>query len=275
MLLEDLRAHKRATNVEGDRSTRYSLARWPGSGSMWMKTWQVLGLSCLMLPLASAGRAQVDESVAPEPAPTVTSPTITREMVEAPPPEELVRDESHDGVNVGFTWALQVGVPIFLDVDRDVVKAGGDVSFFAAADFGFFLLGGGGGVGWNRINLNNQTEIPFGGTSPLSRVFLSVPDIRFQLEDLKVVLPYFGASFDMNFWNFRETEPGCIDFYCTDVSVYRFTPGFTVRAGLGFEVSKNIYVDTGLRYSYSGEGNFFNRTQQWLTPYFGVLIRAR
>lgn len=245
------------------------------SGVMWMRMLKHVALVCLAMASASTTAAQFDESTAPEPAPTVTQPTVTREMIEAPPPEELVRDESHQGVKIGFTWALQVGVPIFLDVDRDVVKAGGDVSFFAAADFGFAMVGGGFGVGWNRINLNNQDMIPFTGRSPLTRVFLSIPDIRFQWDDLKVVLPYLGASFDMNFWNFRETADGCIDFYCTDVSVYRFTPGVTARIGLGFEVSNNIYIDTGLRYSFSGEGNFFQQTQQWLTPYFGVLIRAR
>lgn len=238
-------------------------------------TLQLVGLTCLAMTSPSSVRAQLDESVAPKPAPTVTHPTVTREMIEAPLPEELIRDEPQDGVNVGFTWALQVGVPIFLDVDRDVVKAGGDVSFFAAADFGFTTLGGGFGVGWNRIDLNNQDEIPFTGRSPLTRVFLSIPDIRFQWDDLKVVLPYLGASFDMNFWNFRQTEEGCIDFYCTDVSVYRFTPGVTVRGGLGFEIAHNIYIDAGLRFSFSGEGNFFEQTQQWLTPYFGALIRTR
>jgi hypothetical protein len=30
-----------------------------------------------------------------------------------------------------------------------------------------------------------------------------------------------------------------------------------------------------LRYSFTGEGNFFMRSHWWLTPYVGVLVRRR
>ncbi|MCZ6807282.1 MAG: hypothetical protein O7F08_10040, partial [Deltaproteobacteria bacterium] len=96
-----------------------------------------------------------------------------------------------------------------------------------------------------------------------------------QVPDLKVVLPYISGAFDMNFWNFRETETGCNFYYCSNFSVYRFTPGFTGRAGLGLEVKHGIYIDMGLRYSFTGKGDFFQQSRWWLTPYVGVLVRRR
>ncbi|MEM7436661.1 MAG: hypothetical protein AAF436_16010, partial [Myxococcota bacterium] len=236
-------------------------------------------LGLILAVSGSVALAQLDPTVDPSTSTTSSvpppPPPVTREMIEAPRTEEPIAEQPPEKSKVGFSWGLQVGVPIFLDVDRDIVKAGGDVSFFAGADFGYFIIGGTGGVGWNRINLNNQPDVTFGGKSPLTRVFLSVPEFRVQIPNLAIVLPYVSASFDMNFWNFRQTEITCTSFYCTDTSVYRFTPGFTARAGVGLEVAPSIYIDVGFRCSYSGEGNFFNQSRQWITPYFGVLIRAR
>jgi hypothetical protein len=110
--------------------------------------------------------------------------------------------------------------------------------------------------------------------SPLTRVFLSVPEIRFQVTDLRVVLPYISGSFDVNFWSLRVTGTPCGAFYCVDVGG-RFTPGFTGRGGLAFEVASGIHVDLGLRYSFSGKGNSFEQSRWWLAPYVGVLFRHR
>jgi len=55
---------------------------------------------------------------------------------------------------------------------------------------GVFVVGGGGGVGWNRIDLNGVEAggIVLSGASPVSRVFLSVPEMRLQVAHLRVVL---------------------------------------------------------------------------------------
>ncbi|MGB5812128.1 MAG: hypothetical protein WBG86_16450 [Polyangiales bacterium] len=239
-------------------------------------------LCCALLPVAATASAQGDPSTELGTSTTTmlppNPPPVTADMLEAdpsPPPEAT------DGLKVGFTWALQVGVPIFLDVDRDIVKAGGDVSFFGAADFDYFMLGGAAGIGWNPVKLDGVTvdidgqPVTLSGRSPLTRLFLSIPEFRVQVPNLKVFLPYAGISFDMNFWNFRQTEVGCGAYYCSEFSVYRFTPGFTARGGLGIHTKGGIYIDAGLRYSYSGKGNFFEQKRQWLTPYVGVMIRAR
>ena len=205
-----------------------------------------------------------------------TPPPAPAEMVESPPPAQpALQPPEKEGLEVGFTWALQIGIPIFLDVDRDIVKAGADISFFGGADFGYFIIGGAAGLGWNPVDLNASGISGLNGRSPVTRLFLSIPEVRFQVPDLKVVLPYISGSFDINFWNFRETQASCGFYYCSRSSVYRFTPGFTGRGGLAFEVKNGIYVDLGLRYSFTGKGDFFAQSRWWLTPYVGVLVRRR
>ena len=171
-----------------------------------------------------------------------------------------------------FTWSINIGVPIILDVPRDVVRPGADIFFFGAADFGFFVIGGDFGLQWNPIDLDSVTGLS--GRRPLSRIYLSAPEVRFQVPDLKVVLPYVSFAFDMNFWNFAESTIACGYWYCSDVSVYRFTPGFSGKAGVAFDVKESgVHIDVGFKYSFTGKGNFFEQTGWWLTPYVGVLVR--
>lgn len=231
---------------------------------------------CLPAALASA---QWDPSTEPGTSTTATvaptPPPAPPELVETPPPPPEGEPSESWWHEPGFTWALQIGVPIFLDVPRDVVKAGGDISFFGGADFGSFIVGGAAGIGWNPIDLNNADISGASGRSPVTRLFLSVPEVRFQVPGLKVVLPYISGAFDINWWNFRETDLVCGAWYCTRSSVYRFTPGFTGRGGLAFEAKGGIYVDVGLRYSFTGKGDFFQQSRWYLTPYVGVLLRRR
>lgn len=257
-----------------------------------------LKLATLLVPLCvpvSLASAQGDPSAGAETSTTATvaptPPPPPPDMVSEPPPPQPGVQHADEGRHLGFTWALQIGVPIFLNREvpagltttksgRDIERPGADISFFGGADFGYFVLGGVAGVGWNPIDLNGVTVggVSLAGRSPLTRIFLSVPEVRFQLPDSNVVMPYISGSFDMNFWNFRETETTCTAYYyyyCSNYDVYRFTPGFTGRGGAAFEVKHGVYIDVGLRYSFSGKGNFFEESQWWLTPYAGVLVRRR
>ena len=248
-----------------------------------------LGLSMmfvgLSLPVLTAA-AQPDPLAEPEPEPSETpilappqstgsSAGSSTEMVDAPPSVQTMPVRQDRTPNVGLMWAFQVGVPIFLDVDRSIEKAGGDLSFFAGADFGYFVVGGVMGVGWNPVDVDGVVVdgTTLSGRSPLHRIFLSLPEVRVQIPDLKVLLPYISGSFDMNWWNFRETAVACGFYYCTRFAVYRFTPGFTGRAGMGFDIKRGIHLDVGLRYSFTGKGDFFQRSRWWLTPYIGILVR--
>lgn len=177
-----------------------------------------------------------------------------------------------------FTWSLGIGVPIVLDVPRDRVRPGASLFFFGGADFGFLIVGGGFGLQWNPIDLDNVVG-PGGsiidGRAPLTRIHLSAPEIRLQVPNLPVVLPYISGAFDMNFWNFRETAVGCTYWYCSTFAVYRFTPGYTGKAGLAFDVKDSgVHIDVAFQYSFTGKGNFFSESGWWLAPVIGVLIRT-
>lgn len=233
----------------------------------------------LCLP-SSWTSAQWDASTEPG----TTPPATTAPAPPPPPPDQMVYEappvqqpqDQKKGLEVGFTWSLGLGVPIVLDVPREVVRPGANIFFFGGADFGFFIVGGSAGLQWNPIDLNSGAVPGVSGRSPLTRIYLSLPEVRFQIPDLKVVLPYISGSFDMNFWNFQETAVGCGYWYCSAYSVYRFTPGFTGKAGLGFNIKESgVYIDAGFQYSFTGKGNFFEESGWWLAPYVGVLVRRR
>jgi len=236
---------------------------------------------CLPATLASAqwdASTQEGTSTTATTAPT-PPPAPSDQMVSTTPYPAAEQPQEKKGLEVGFTWGLSIAVPIFLDVPSDIVRPGAAINFFGGADFGWFIVGGDAGLQWNPIDLNGVTAgtppVNLSGRSPLTRIYLSIPEFRFQVPDLKVVLPYLSGSFDMNFWNFRETQVGCGYWYCSQYSVYRFTPGFTGKAGLGFNVKGGVYIDAGFQYSFTGKGNFFAQSRWWLAPYVGVLVRRR
>jgi len=213
---------------------------------------------------------------------TATAPTPPPappdQMVATTPYPGVQQTDEKKGLEVGFTWSIGIGVPIALDVPRSVVRPGANIFFFGGADFGWFIIGGDAGLQWMPIDLDgvNVGGTILSGRRPLTRIYLSLPEVRFQVPDLKVALPYITGSFDMNFWNFAETAVGCGYWYCSQYSVYRFTPGFTGKAGIAFNINKSgVYIDVGFQYSLTGKGNFFGSSQWWLAPYAGVLVRRR
>ena len=239
-------------------------------------------LVALWLP-ATLASAQWDASTQEGTSTTATTaptppPAPSDQMVSTTPQPAVQQPQEKEGLEVGFTWGLSIGVPIVLNVNRDNVRPGANINFFGGADFGFFVIGGDVGLQWNPIDLNglNVDGVLLSGRHPLTRIYLSLPEVRFQVPGLKVVLPYITGAFDMNFWNFAETTVGCGYWYCSQVSVYRFTPGFTGKAGLGFNINESgVHIDMGFQYSFTGKGNFFDQTGWWLAPYVGVLVRRR
>ena len=173
--------------------------------------WTAL-LIALWLP-ATLASAQWDASTeegayTTAPAPPPAPPDQMVADTPLPPLQEPGSDKAWKPAS--FIWSLDIGVPIVLDVPRDVVRPGASVFFFGGADFGFFAIGGDFGLQWNPIDLNgfNAGGTILSGRKPLTRIYLSVPEVRFQVPDLKVVLPYISFAFDMNFWNFAETGVG-------------------------------------------------------------------
>ena len=195
------------------------------------------------------------------------------QMISETPPQ-VQEPGGKEPMKVSFAWSLGIGVPIVLDVPRDTVRPGANIFFFGAADFGWFMIGGDVGLQWHPIDLNNVPGLS--GRAPLTRIYLSAPEFRFQVPDLGLLLPYISGSFDMNFWNFQETAVGCGYWYCSTYSVYRFTPGYTGKAGLGFNINDSgVHIDVAFQYSFTGKGNFFEESGWWLAPVIGVLVRSR
>ena len=230
--------------------------------------------------MASLVSAQWDSSTQEGTVSTASTPPPA-------PPDQMVSDTPYPAVQqpekekkafkpASFAWSLGIGVPIFLDVPRTNVRPGANIFFFGAADFGFFMVGGDFGLQWNPIDLDGVVVdgVALSGRSPLTRIYLSAPEVRFQVPDLKVVLPYISGAFDMNFWNFRETTVGCGYWYCSRYSVYRFTPGFTGKGGIALNIKESgVHIDVAFQYSFTGKGNFFADSGWWLAPVIGVLVR--
>ncbi len=219
----------------------------------------------------SAGAPAV---VAPQPPPAPGTPNRpgSTGLVTAPPaPQPKPKKQP----KVQPQWGIDLGVPLWLDVDREVVRPGAQLDFWAAADFGFVAVGGRMGFGWTPVELSKSgdPELRWYGREPLRRINLS-PEIRLQIPGEKI-LPYLSNAFDMNWWNFLERDVFCDPWYwaCSSFGVYRFTPGYTGRVGIGIRAAKAFHIDLGFAWSLTGKGDFFEQKFWALSPYAGVLFR--
>jgi len=231
-----------------------------------MGVWRGALWSALGCVLCASGAKAQDYSY-PTPPPQ-NQPYSTQPALEEPPPPPV---KSHRGFQGGFN----IGVPLFVDVDRDVVRPGADLHFFGGYDIGYAMFGIDLGAMWTPIDLDNFSELPpgvSGGRSPVTRLYFS-PEVRVQVPNRTPILPYVAMTFDVNWWRFRDTGIACNFWYCTEVAVFRFTPGFTAKGGVAFRIKQGVHIDVGFKYSYSGAGDFFLRREQWITPYLGILAR--
>jgi hypothetical protein len=178
------------------------------------------------------------------------------------------------GPELRFIAGATIGVPIFLDVDHDVVRPGADLFAWLGLDVEWIVFAVGFGASWNPIDLGEASGGEGLGRSPLTRLYLS-PEIRLQVPKSDAVLPYLSGAFDANWWRHREVqEISCSIWYCATRARFEFAPGFTGKVGLGIKTGKRVYIDVGMKYSLSGAGNFFDSTQWWLTPFVGILYRG-
>ena len=227
-----------------------------------------------ILVVVAVGLASLTSSVSAQGAwsspPPPTSSTPSRPVEQYNPPS----DARHYARHRGYQGAFHLGIPIWLNVDKNVVRPGADLNFFGAYDMGYVAFGLGAGVMWTPINFYN---IP-GATGasyerrPMTRLYLA-PELRVQIPNNTPMMPYIGITFDANWWRVAQTDLVCGAFYCTRAAVFLFTPGMTAKLGFAFRVSGGTYLDLGVKYSLSGSGNFFTRREQWITPYFGMLFR--
>jgi len=221
---------------------------------------------------ALAALLSVPQAVAQDysyPTPPPQSSPYAAQPAPAPPPSES------PGKSRGFQGGFNIGVPVWLNVDRSVVRPGADLHFFGGYDIGYAMFGLDLGVMWTPIDLNRAPGLPPGsspGRSPLTRLYFG-PEVRVQVPNRSPILPYLAATFDVNWWRFRETAIGCGVWYCTQVAVFRFAPGFTAKLGIAFRIKRGAHIDLGVKYSLTGPGDFFVQREQWVTPYLGFVMR--
>ncbi|MGB8329714.1 MAG: hypothetical protein WCE62_06270 [Polyangiales bacterium] len=205
-----------------------------------------------------------------EPPPTQTYSSRPVEQYPAPPAS------SREPLERGLIGAFNIGVPIMLDVDSDVVRPGVDLNGFGGLDMEYVVFGLGAGAMWTPINSDQISGAPPGsgyGRSPMTRLYFS-PEVRVQVPNKSPIVPYLGVTFDANWWRVHSYDVvACGAFYCRTYAVFLFTPGMTAKVGFAFKVSDGTYIDVGAKYSLSGPGNFFPSRQQWVTPYAGILFR--
>jgi len=227
----------------------------------------IVGGALALLLSTSVASAQGAWSAEPDQTHSYSS----RPVEQYPPPSSAEQQAMHRG----YQGAFNIGVPVWLNVDRDVVRPGADLNFFGGYDIGYAVFGLGLGAMWTPINFNSIPEAPPGSgydRSPMTRLYFA-PELRVQVPNNTPVLPYIGITFDANWWRVKETDIVCGWYYCARVAVFRFTPGMTAKVGMAFEVSRGTHIDIGFKYSLSGTGSFFFRREQWVTPYIGMLFR--
>lgn len=201
------------------------------------------------------------------------TPPPQNQAYEPPPaePEPIKKVSAHRGFQGGFN----IGVPIWLDVDTKVVRPGADLHFFGGYDMGYVMFGVNLGAMWTPIDGNqipglSASDNP--GRYPVTRLYVA-PEVRAQVPNKSPILPYVAMTFDINWWHFRQTGIVCNFWYCAQVNVFNFTPGFTAKAGIAFRIKQGAHIDLGVKYSLSGPGDFFLRREQWVTPYLGFFFR--
>ncbi|MBW2375741.1 MAG: hypothetical protein JRF55_07045 [Deltaproteobacteria bacterium] len=93
-------------------------------------------------------------------------------------------------VELRFQGGVNLGVPIFLDVDRDIVKPGLSFTGWGGFDIGWVVFDFGLGLQWTGIDTNNIPDVQQpSGSEPLIRWNFS-PGVRFQVPNVEAVLPY-------------------------------------------------------------------------------------
>ena len=225
------------------------------------------GATWVAITILGAQRAAAQEYY------TYPTPPPQNQPYQPPPKEPEPREKV--SAHRGFQGGFNIGVPVWLNTDTSIVRPGADLHFFGGYDMGYVMFGIDLGAMWTPIDGNNIPDFPLGtspGRYPVTRLY-AAPEVRVQVPNKSLILPYVAMTFDINWWHFRQTGTACNFWYCVQVNVFDFTPGFTAKAGIAFRVKQGAHIDLGVKYSFSGPGNFFQRSEQWLTPYLGFFFR--
>jgi hypothetical protein len=175
---------------------------------------------------------------------------------------------------------VDLGVPVVLDVDRDLIRPGVNLHGQGGIDLGYAAFFVHGGWRWIPVDFDRASkghpQYDGEGREPLKNPYFGI-GARLQVPNRTRLMPYVSGSVDFNFWNFNESETACAGgfyyWWCADYDVYRFTAGFSARGGLAVHVANGMYVDLGMGLSMSFQGDFFDRNEVWLEPFVGMAYR--
>jgi len=167
---------------------------------------------------------------------------------------------------------FQIGVPLWYDVPREIVRPGVHLGGRVGIDWGFF--GGFIDVGATFVPIDLGR---YGlGRDPLVRLHAGLGGrLQYPTDHVR---PYLDLIFDFNGWSFRSIEIDCVGvlpggFWCTGTGAFEFTPGWTGRAGVQIVVRKPWAIDLGVAFSMTYRGNLFPRAEWWMEPFIGLSMR--
>ena len=183
-------------------------------------------------------------------------------------------DRPMTSVDTGMKSSISIfaGAPVFLDVDNEIVRPRAALDIRFGFDLGYITFDFDTGFQANRVRASRLDLDPPLSDDTLKRVHFGF-GTRFQVPNDSNVLPYLSVNFDFNWWNLFEQQIICGGWVCGGHSKYRFTPGFTGRAGMAFDIGSGLLLDVGLGAGMSLTGSFFEEKVYWLEPYIGVTFR--
>ena len=170
--------------------------------------------------------------------------------------------------------SFMLGVPVWFTGEHAVVDPGVSFEMRFARRYG--LIAPELTLGW-QINWLDQGELPASVRRSqdltIDSFYVSAGARIYVLRDA-IVTPFISGAFDIAFWHFTgDTTTVCDYYYCSDVADYDVGIGLSGRAGVAFLPNTMLQLELGARVAMAFPVGPFDRTQGWVTPYFGVMGR--
>jgi|GEM_PF-3872424 len=189
------------------------------------------------------------------------------------PPNEPYRLSVHQKYPLKVD--LQAEVPIPLTDDHDASSVGFGFSGMFGWDLGFLVPTFGLGWSWAHLNLPPGFHDDHRN---LKRFHMNVGLIA-EFENRSLVTPVVGALLDLNWWHVSGDDSiACGGYYywgCYQVENYRYTTGFSFKAGADFRFFRNdrFTLGTGVLPQVTLKGGPFPHSEWWLSPYVVFTVR--
>jgi hypothetical protein len=125
-------------------------------------------------------------------------------------------------------------------------------------------------LGW-QINWMDEDVVGFDRSMD---IFYFSVGARVRFDSGGLVTPFVSGAFDMSFVHFEGDEDvycgGYYYYYCDTVANYEFTPGFSAKVGVAFEMSRDVAIDVGARIAMVFETDVFPQAEGYVSPFVGL-----